>query len=212
MRWCENKHAANTFKYQIVLIGVQAIMKEVKLDRKSRYTRLVLQESLIGIIKEKPIHKITIKELCERADINRTTFYAHYIDQYDLLHQIEEATLSWARDVITNVTGQTGKPELLTVLEEICQHIMENSRHLQVLMSEQGNIHFQKQLFTLIYQQCGAGFADAPSGDEGSLAFSLSFVANGSAGIIQHWINTGMRRSAKEIAEIIYKIAITGKL
>ena len=60
-------------------------MKELKMDRKTRYTRMVLQDSLIELMKEKPISKITIKELCEKADINRTTFYAHYTDQYDLL-------------------------------------------------------------------------------------------------------------------------------
>lgn len=186
-------------------------MKEVKMDRKSRYTRMVLQDSLIDLMKEKPINKITIKELCERADINRTTFYAHYSDQYDLLHQIEEETLSWGREAIANVIGKTDRHEMIKLLEEICQYVLENSRHLQVLMSEQGDIDFQKQLFTLIYQQCGASFAAVHSGEDDTVEFSFIFVVNGSVGLIQHWLKTGLRRSAKEVAEIIYNMAIPAK-
>ena len=59
-------------------------------DRRTRYTQMVLKKSLIEWMEQKPLAKITIKELCERADINRCTFYAHYRDQYDLLQQIED--------------------------------------------------------------------------------------------------------------------------
>ena len=183
-------------------------MKEMKTDRKSRYTRMVLQDSLIDLMKEKPINKITIKELCDRADVNRTTFYAHYSDQYELLRQIEDETLSWGREAIANVVTKTDKSEMLKLIEEICQYVVENSRHLQVLLSEQGDIDFPKQLFTLIYQQCGASFAAGREGDDDTIACYFIFVVNGSVGLIQHWLKTGLQRSAKEMAEIIYNMAI----
>ena len=40
-------------------------------DRRTRYTQMVLKKSLIEWMEQKPLAKITIKELCERADINR---------------------------------------------------------------------------------------------------------------------------------------------
>lgn len=58
-------------------------------DRRVKYTKMILRQSLIEVLKEKPISRLTIKELCERADINRATFYSHYSDQFDLLKQIE---------------------------------------------------------------------------------------------------------------------------
>jgi len=182
-------------------------MKELKLDRKTRYTRMVLQDSLIELMKEKPINKITIKELCENADINRTTFYAHYTDQYDLLRKIEDETLSWAKEAIATVVGQTDKHETMRVLEGICQYIVENSRHLQVLMSEQGDINFQKQLFTLIYQLCGINPSADGNGNADTKEFYFIFVVTGSVGLIQHWLKNGSNKSVKEIAEIIYNIA-----
>ena len=43
-------------------------------------------------MQEKPFERITIKELCERADVNRTTFYLHYADQRSVLNDIKEDT------------------------------------------------------------------------------------------------------------------------
>lgn len=47
------------------------------MDRRKKYTRMVLKESLMELLKNKPISNITIKEICEEADINRSTFYSH---------------------------------------------------------------------------------------------------------------------------------------
>lgn len=60
-------------------------MSKKKEDRRVKFTKMFLKESLIDLLEEKSIFKITIKEICEKADINRATFYAHYSDQYNLL-------------------------------------------------------------------------------------------------------------------------------
>ena len=49
-------------------------------DRRVKYTKMVLRNALIKLLETKPISRITIKEICEEADINRTTYYAHYTD------------------------------------------------------------------------------------------------------------------------------------
>ena len=182
-------------------------MEDIKLDRKSRYTRMVLQDSLIELMKEKPISKITIKELCEKADINRSTFYSHYTDLYDLLHKVENETLSWANEAITNLMGKPNKQEALRILEGIFQNLIENSNHLQVLMSEQGDIDFQKQVFTLIYEQIGVNLSgDEKKSDDAEESYFI-FVVNGSVGLIQHWLKNGLSKSAEEMANIIYNLA-----
>jgi AcrR family transcriptional regulator len=182
-------------------------LEELKLDRKTRYTRMVLQDSLIELMKEKPISKITIKELCEKADINRSTFYAHYTDLYDLLHKVESETLSWAKEAVANLMGKPERQEALKILEGIFQNLIENSKHLQVLMSEQGDIDFQKQVFTLIYEQIGINLSDENRGYEDAEESYFIFVVNGSVGLIQHWLKTGLSKSAQEMANIIYNLA-----
>lgn len=58
-------------------------------DARIRYTQKVLKESLLSLLKDKPINKITVKEVCDRAELNRATFYAHYSDCFALLESIE---------------------------------------------------------------------------------------------------------------------------
>ena len=87
-------------------------MKEMKLDRKTRYTRKALSDSLIELMRDRPFIKITIMDLCEKADVNRTTFYAHYRDSYDLLLQIEEETLAYFEDMLNKYESRRSKREI----------------------------------------------------------------------------------------------------
>ena len=64
-----------------------------KTDARLRYTQNALKQSLLSFLKEKPVNKITVKEVCERAGLNRATFYAHYSDCFALLESIEEDLL-----------------------------------------------------------------------------------------------------------------------
>ena len=64
-----------------------------KTDARIRYTQSVLKQVLLSFLKEKPMNKITVKEVCERAGLNRATFYAHYSDCFVLLESIEEDLL-----------------------------------------------------------------------------------------------------------------------
>ncbi|MGI6362087.1 MAG: TetR-like C-terminal domain-containing protein [Bacillota bacterium] len=179
----------------------------MKEDRKTRYTRMVLRDSLMELMKNKPITKITITELCKKADINRSTFYAHYTDQHDLLRKIEDDTLLWLKDAIVNVLGKTDKSETIAVMEKICQYFVENSQHLQILMSEQGDVDFQKELFILIYEQCGIASSILTYTGLDIDEDYFIFIINGSVGLMHHWLRNGFTKSAKEMAETIYDMA-----
>ena len=183
-------------------------MKELKSDRRTRYTRKALQDSLIELMKEKPIAKITIKELCEKADINRTTFYAHYTDPYDLLRKIEEEVLLWWKEAISTILGKQDKQGVLRELEEICRYFTDNSRHLRVLMSERGDIAFQKELFSMIYEQYETT-ASAAGGSKLSTGKGdgFIFIVSGSVGLLQYWLKNGFTKNVREMAETIYNLA-----
>ena len=70
----------------------------MKTDARVKYTRMVLKKALLELMQRKPINKITVKEVCERAELNRETFYAHYSVCFDLLESIEEDLLEAFRN------------------------------------------------------------------------------------------------------------------
>ena len=71
---------------------------------------MLLKNALIDIMKTKSIHLVSIKEICEEADVNRSTFYRHYNTQYDLYDDIiedmieekEEASMSDLTEIINS--------------------------------------------------------------------------------------------------------------
>ena len=182
-------------------------MKILKQNRKTKYTKMVIQDSLIGLMKEKSISKITIKEICEHADINRTTFYAHYTDQYQLLNSIEEETLSWVKEIIAGFSGKTDKKDFISNIEKVFEYLIENRNHIQILMSEQGDIAFQRDLLSVIYEQCGIWLVNDSNADAGKSELYFVFLVSGSVGLIQHWLKTGLNETAGEMSEIIYDMA-----
>ena len=59
-------------------------------DRRIKRTKRFLSMALVELLAEKPVNEITVKELTERSDVNRATFYRHYRDIYDMLRQMEQ--------------------------------------------------------------------------------------------------------------------------
>lgn len=61
-----------------------------KNDQRIRLTKMLIRKAFTELLQNKPVQSISVKELCTAAGINRGTFYAHYTDIYDLMHQIED--------------------------------------------------------------------------------------------------------------------------
>ena len=125
-----------------------ASMSGGKQDRRTRYTRTALRESLMELMLQKGINKITIKELCQRADVNRSTFYAHYRDQYDLLRQVEDEILD---EINANLAyfDMNNSDGTFRILENIFRYIQDNSSFCRLLLSERGDVTFQKRVMDL---------------------------------------------------------------
>ena len=179
-------------------------MKETIPSRKTKYTQMVLKDSLVELMKEKPIAQITIKELCEKADINRSTFYTHYADQYQLLKSIEDENFSWVKETIAGFSGKTEKADFIANIEKVFNYLIDDVNHIQVLMSEQGDIDFQRNLLIVIYEQCGRWLTNDIIAGVAKSELYFVFLVNGSIGLIQHWLKTGMQETAHEMSEMIY--------
>ncbi len=67
-----------------------------KENRRKVMTRQLLQLGLIECLQNKPLQKVTVKEICERADVNRSTFYLYYTDPSALLREMEADLLQQA--------------------------------------------------------------------------------------------------------------------
>lgn len=182
-------------------------MEEKKVDRRVRYTKMVIRESFIALLKEKPISKITVKEICAGADINRATFYAHYADPYALLHEIEEALICDIRQYLSESAKDTEADDI-AMLRKILQYIRSNADMCSVLLSDYSDTYFQQLLRELVQHELKLRASSAFSEEDG--AFILTFVLTGCVGIIRQWLDSGMAKSDRALAQLIIRLFYQG--
>ena len=83
-------------------------MAAQKEDRRIRRTKRLLRQALAEIMNEKDFKDITVKEITDRADLNRGTFYFHYTDTYDLRNQIEDELVEERKETIAEFQPEKG--------------------------------------------------------------------------------------------------------
>ena len=186
--------------------------KEKKLDRRVKYTRMVITNSFIKLLGVKPLSKISVKEICEQADVNRATFYKHYADHHDLLRQIEHDLIA---DVNTYLYGmQYGNMDTAAVntLEKIFKYIRENAELCRVMLSDSSDLRFRDKIVEVVQHECIQAWKETNLVLSANAEYAFIFAAFGSVGIIQKWINDGMRDSDREMAELISNMTSRGIL
>ncbi len=185
-------------------------MEEKRLDRRTKYTHMVLKDSLIELLKVKPISKITVKEICQKADINRSTFYSHFNDPYHLLNSIEQEILQDVEKTLANYNFKQDVSQALQMMEKIFEYIGQNDEICQVLLDEKGDIAFQKQIMMLAQRQQVITQAVNRQIDQQTAEYICLFAVNGSLGIVQHWLKNGMKKTPKEMAEMVINLTNKG--
>lgn len=178
-----------------------------KEDRRVKYTKALLKDALLELMQENHISKVSVTALCELADVHRSTFYAHYADQYDLLRQLQ-------KEVLTNILRymeKQGVNDALPVTERKLVSILEygkkNSRLIIALLGDSSDDTFQNDIMQLVNLIV---FKNDTKTDEHSREYIALFGVHGCIAIIQKWLQNGMPESTTEIAKLIMQLTQYG--
>lgn len=201
--------------FNIFLDGVgfnEILAKELiglskKLDRRKKYTRKVLKESLVALLANgKPISAITVKEICEMADINRSTFYMHYSDPYDLLDKIEAEIIE---DMNTYLSSYrfTIEEESLKMTQKLLEYITNNKFLFQTLLTKNRDPAFEQRLMDIAQRFM---MSTVHHLKEVNSRYLSTFVVSGAIHVIKDWMKNEMDLSPKEMAIMINHFANYG--
>lgn len=185
-------------------------MKTEKTDRRVKYTKMVLRESLTKIMHDKPISRITIKELCENADINRATFYAHYNDQYDLLKKVEQEIIDDINSYLDSSSFDENNMDSLLVMTKIFEYIKENAEICRVLLGSNGDIDFQKEIMMIVQKRFVSEQKTKKTVNEKVVEYIYTFAATGSIGLIQKWLSEDSKMTPSDMAKLVIKLTNQG--
>lgn len=169
-------------------------------SRRIRMTKALIRTALMELMDEKNFERITIKELCERADVNRTTFYLHYADQRSVLSDVKESVCAKTAAMIreTNFSDPT------EFVEQFLKYIKENDRQFRILLMNDEGDSFRFALMDVTARELMQYLPSA--GDPQKDRFLLAYMMAGSLSVIIEWMKTGYERSAHEMAAFLFKI------
>ena len=101
-------------------------------DRRTKYTRNLIKEVLMAFLKERRFETITVTEICRRAEINRGTFYLHYLDTYNVLEDLVDDFLSETTDTVQHVLC----PQQSSCTHSLCSRIQSSEKYWPLLMHD----------------------------------------------------------------------------
>ena len=188
-------------------------MQEETQDRRIKRTKMLLQNALVDLMLEKAVGKISVKELTQKADVNRSTFYLHYLDIYDMLEQMEnefvETIQGFFHDFFTPLP--TSMP--LTLFVNISEWLEQDKEYYVKLLrgSASGYIfeelesRIRDEFLTLLYLI----FLDEESLDPRT---RVNFTVSGTVGVLRMWVMEGGNISLVELSETIDDILNNGMI
>lgn len=176
-----------------------------KENQRIMITKRLLKEALIEILKGKPIKKVSVTELCERAEINRSTFYAHYNIPQDVLTEIK-------RDFATQIV------EALRLLEQdaapkdqlvrICEFIAANAELEKVILVNSTDDEVTEAALGNMFDtwDIADSFIRDKDMDKYTRRLVNIFCYQGIFRVIREWIIREIPKSPIEVAEILSDI------
>jgi len=179
-----------------------------KLDRRSRKTREALLRELIYLLNEKDIKDISVKELSERADINRGTFYLHYSDVFDMLDKVEQELFEEFNEVFSNNSNnfETNTPYPLMV--DLFHQFEKHKDLCKVFLGPHGGIAFMNRMMDLVNRYITMVW-EAKTHENSNLNFFNAFVVSGCVGVIKEWLYIeDHKKSPEEMAELCSQIIL----
>lgn len=176
-------------------------MSEKTNDRRTIKTRKAICRAFAELLMEKELHKITVKEIIEKADISRVTFYNHYLDVYDLHDKFEESIMLETASLVLELESVSYSE----VFSKIIGYVNENRAAFRMIFSPNGTNKMRFSLGTLLegllrqlYFEKNEGAAADRNAD-----YMIYYRAQGMILVLQKWVLDDFKEPADVITEIM---------
>lgn len=190
--------------------------KEAKTDPRVLRTRALLRNALMDLIPEKGYDAITVKDIAERATLNRATFYLHYRDKDDLLyHGMREVLdeLNPDHPLPDGSAGHFNYDSTLNTIRSDFEHVGQHAAFYRVMLGENAVWKFVHQLQDYVYEQTLSRLRDfqgEQAGSEAEFELVLRHMSAAYVGVIHWWVENDMPYTPSEMADKLVAIYRAG--
>ncbi|MGM9629428.1 TetR/AcrR family transcriptional regulator [Butyricicoccus sp.] len=181
-----------------------------KENQRIALTKRLLKESLLQLMPDKSIQNITVSELCQAAQINRSTFYNHYGCPADVLAEIENGVI----DDLNEIWKEEGSRKNWTLdkrVEALCTYLQENRSLSKLLLRDSDtNSGFATLLLHAAHVQATYEQTLSYIKDQDNKRLMITFLINGAYHMIRQWLLEDIPKTPKEMGQLIYLAATQG--
>lgn len=174
------------------------------MDRRQQKTRAAIFDAFSALLSEKPYSRITIQNIIDRANIGRSTFYAHFETKDDLLEEMCHELFDHIIDGVMN-DNHTSDPHMAPgepdpVFCHLLQHIQANTNHVRDLLTSESSDfflrYFKASLSTLIANYL---LKDHPLSTKVPKDFLLNHISGSFVEMVQWWVRNKMKQTPEEL-------------
>lgn len=175
-----------------------------------------LQEAYLSLLLSSH-HEITIRQLCEEANVTRPTFYNNYSSILDLRKELHAETLRDLKKSLTIINPKSidayTKDELPENMVDLFKHISENKRVYEVLLLHRPDSLFIKDVKDILQKYIVEGIQHASSNEHEmtiTIPFAVSFITGAYYESILWWLENNYKHSPEEMANLLLQISLYG--
>lgn len=185
-------------------------------DPRAKRTREDLRTALVSLVSEKGFESVRVRDLTERARVNRATFYKHYRDKWDLMESTFE-------EVIAGLEARTDPPPNNTAAVDFAnppdgwvvlfEHLAEHEGFYRAVLGEGGSPWFAARVRGRLEEIVGRRLRDmVPNASRAWMPREvvMPFVSYAVLGTVSWWLENGRPYSADQMAEWTIRLAATG--
>ncbi len=173
-----------------------------RIDRRWLKTKKAVKTALVELMAEKDISQITVKELAQRADINRKTFYTHYTSIYDISDEIENEMIQNLRRLIQESSFTSQEFVSYSLFKALNDIIYEDFDFYQNLLSH-ANAHGSliSKIKNALQEEFLKGAQDKIKTVPEQFPYMLEFVSSGIISMYISWFDSDQKIPLEELAK-----------
>ncbi len=184
-------------------------------DLRVRRTRKLLEKALLEATIEKGFAQVSVRDITERAMVNRSTFYRHYLDKHDLLsHYMEELYAQVppqeGGSAPGDAPGQDPKQPPLWLVG-ILKHVQRNTEFYRVMLGKKGDPAFCAEGFRQFIEKQFREIlpADGVVADptRPPIDLSVSYISHAAIGVIMWWLEDQQSHTPEQVAGWLHKLS-----
>ncbi len=177
-------------------------------ESKYLYTAKLMNQALIEILEKKDIDFISITEITKKAGVNRSTFYLHYDNVYDLLEEtIENINKEFVDSFVINSPINIQSKETAFFLTEDFLipylNFCKRNKRLLKLVHQKPTLFQNKKAYKKMYEKIFYPAISQFITEENERIYKLEFFTRGVVGVINKWIELDCRTEIEIIIDII---------